>query len=98
MSIWPKANEFVASIADDLRRKDYSEISVLPECTELDAPEELDKLQCYVWRKNLGSGLVRVRVEAFRNYFGGIYTRSEWSGFDISPSGAVTEIEEGDFR
>jgi hypothetical protein len=95
---WTKVRAYVRERALELRSNRYSDLASLPESTPLDAPKGLEKLQFYIWSKHLDDGTVRIRVEAFRNYLFGIYSRSVWDGFDIAKSGQVTEIPEGDYR
>lgn len=86
---------FVRVRALELRTKSFSELAALPEGTPLAAPAGLSKFQFLVWRQFLANG--RGRVEAFRNYLLGLYSRSVWDGFDVSEDGSISEIPKDDY-
>ncbi len=94
---WVEAWIFVRARALELRTKPFSELAALPEGTPLAAPAGLSKFQFLVWRQFRANGSLRVRVEAFRNYLLGIYSRSVWDGFDMTEDGSISEIPKDNY-
>ena len=96
--LWQTAQNHVEARAAQLRALPYEALSALPSYAEEPAPVDLPKMKVAIWRETGAADSVRIIVQAFRHYLGGVMTRTAVAGFDKHVSGAITEVPEGEFE
>ncbi|MGH7256318.1 MAG: hypothetical protein ACREI3_11130 [Nitrospirales bacterium] len=89
---------FVHERAEALRATPYADLATLPERTTLETPGAFPRWQFFLWREDLPDGALRIRVEGFRTYWLGLIMRSVNDGFEISPTGRVSDLPKDDPR